>query len=158
MKGAKKIILSLCVVAVFVAYSWQQRQGNSPTLKVNNEKPNQQKQTSSMGKDLKPNIHTPPPIILGKYKDGSYTGNAADAYYGLVQVKAVINNGKLTDIIFLQSPDDHKNSIFINSQADPWLKQEAIKAQSAKVDIISGATETSVAFKESLANALRQAL
>ena len=93
----------------------------------------------------------------GKYKNGSYAGSVADAFYGNIQVQAVITNGKITDVIFLQYPNDNRTSQYINSQADPMLKQEAIQVQSAQVDIISGASASSQAFQQSLADALAQA-
>lgn len=100
------------------------------------------------------------PVITkpkGLYADGSYTGSVADAYYGLVQVRATISGGKLTDVQFLQYPNDRSTSREINSQAMPLLKQEAIAAQSARVDGVSGATDTSAAFVESLGVALGKA-
>lgn len=97
------------------------------------------------------------PMHIGMYVDGSYTGSPADAYYGMVQVKAVVQNGRLADVQFLQYPNDRNTSIEINSQAMPLLTQEAIQAQSAQVDGVSGATETSAAFVQSLASALSQA-
>jgi uncharacterized protein with FMN-binding domain len=106
-------------------------------------------------------ITTPPPAPTpkpaGQYADGSYTGNAADAYYGTVQVKAVIQNGALANVQFLQYPNDRNTSRYINSQAMPQLQQEAIQIQSANVDIVSGATFTSQAFQQSLGSALAQA-
>lgn len=93
----------------------------------------------------------------GAYKDGSYTGSTEDAYYGNVQVKATISGGKLTSVTFLDYPHTHQTSVYINQQAMPYLQQEAIKAQSANVNIISGATYTSQAFIQSLSNALSQA-
>ena len=91
------------------------------------------------------------------YKDGQYDGNAADAYYGLVQVRAIIQGGKLTDVQFLSYPSDRSHSIQINTYAMPILKAEAIKAQSAQVNIVTGATNTSRAFMNSLSSALNQA-
>ncbi len=99
----------------------------------------------------------PAPAPTGQYKDGTYTGSAADAYYGTVQVAAVISGGKITDVKFLQYPDTHSTSVFINQQAMPYLTQEAVQAQSANVNIVSGATETSMAFQKSLGSALVQA-
>ena len=93
----------------------------------------------------------------GQYADGQYTGDVADAYYGNVQVQAIITNGKISDVQFLQYPNDRRTSVFINSQAMPYLKQEAIQAQSARVNGVSGATATSGAFRQSLASALSQA-
>ncbi|HZT98333.1 MAG TPA: FMN-binding protein [Ktedonobacteraceae bacterium] len=91
------------------------------------------------------------------YKNGTYTGSVADAQWGVVQVQVVIQNGEIINVQFLQYPNERNRSVEINSYADPILVNEAIKAQSAKVDIVSGATDTSQAFIQSLSNALSQA-
>jgi uncharacterized protein with FMN-binding domain len=91
------------------------------------------------------------------FKDGSYTGSVADAQWGYIQVKAVIQNGKITDVQFLQYPNERDRSVMINSYADPQLTSEAIQAQSANVDIVTGATDSSEAFIQSLSDALSQA-
>lgn len=93
----------------------------------------------------------------GKYQDGTYTGPVVDAFYGLVQVQAIVQNGRLSDVQFLKYPNDRRTSQRINSIAMPYLTQEAIQAQSAYINIISGATLTSEAFAMSLNNALNQA-
>jgi uncharacterized protein with FMN-binding domain len=91
------------------------------------------------------------------YKDGSYTGSTDDAQWGYIQVKAVIHGGKITDVQFLQYPNERLRSVVINQYADPVLTQEAIQAQSAQVDVVSGATDSSIAFIQSLSDALAQA-
>jgi uncharacterized protein with FMN-binding domain len=91
------------------------------------------------------------------YADGVYTGPAADAYYGIIQLQALVQNGRLTALKILQYPSDRRTSIRINRQALPMLRDEAISAQSADVDIITGATLTSKAFVQSLRGALKQA-
>lgn len=93
----------------------------------------------------------------GAFKDGSYTGPSVNVYYGYVQVKAIISGGKLTDVTFLSYPNDRGTSRQINAQAMPILTQEAISAQSAQVSGVSGASETSRGFIESLGSALSQA-
>lgn len=95
-----------------------------------------------------------PMMQKGLYADGSYTGSVSDAYYGSVQVKAIIRSGKIADVQFLQYPNDRSNSRSINDQAMPLLTQEAIQAQSAQVSGVSGATFTSDAFVQSLTAAL----
>ena len=100
---------------------------------------------------------TPAPKPKGQYKDGNYTGSVEDAFYGNIQVQVNISNGKITDVVFLQFPNDNRTSQFINSQEDPMLTQEAIQKQSANVDIVSGASASSQAFQASLANALAKA-
>lgn len=93
----------------------------------------------------------------GLYRDGKYTGPITDAYYGNVQVAVAVSGGKITDVQFLDYPHDRNTSIRINSYAMPILKSEAIAAQSANVDTVSGATATSGAFYDSLSSALAQA-
>ena len=93
----------------------------------------------------------------GKYKDGQYTGPTVDAFYGYVQVQAVVQNGQIANVKFLQYPADRRTSQRINNFAMPYLTNEAIQAQGANVDIISGATLTSEAFAQSLQAALQNA-
>ncbi|RWA63142.1 FMN-binding protein [Mesorhizobium sp.] len=91
------------------------------------------------------------------YADGVYTGPPADAYYGIIQIQALVQGGQLTALKVLKYPSDRRTSININRQALPMLRDEAISAQSANVDIISGATLTSRAFIQSLRGALMKA-
>ena len=100
-----------------------------------------------------------PPTMMkgGSYRDGTFVGQAADAIYGPLRVKTTILNGRITDIQFVDYPHDRQYSQMINTYAMPRLKQEALTIQRAGVDIISGATDSSLAFRESLASALKQA-
>ena len=91
------------------------------------------------------------------YRDGTYTGNSANAFFGNVQVQVSIQGGKIADVVFLDYPQHRRTSQRINQVAMPYLKTEAIQAQSANVNIISGATLTSQAFMQSLQTALNQA-
>ncbi len=93
----------------------------------------------------------------GQYKDGTYTGPVVFVYYGDVQVQAVVQNGKLSDVKVLQYPIDRRTSQRINAVAVPMLQQEAVQAQSANINIITGATLTSEGFYQSLQTALNQA-
>lgn len=88
--------------------------------------------------------------------DGTYTGRAYQSPYGAMQVEVTILDGEISDIAWVQLPTDH-HSQRINQQAAPTLVSEALAAQSAQVDSISGASFTSEGFKESLQSALDQA-
>lgn len=92
----------------------------------------------------------------GAYKDGSYTGTAIDVGYGTVKVQAIVSGGNLSDIKFLEMPAGGHSSE-VTSIAQPDLLNEALTAQSSKVNIVSGATSTSEGFQQSLAAALSQA-
>jgi uncharacterized protein with FMN-binding domain len=93
----------------------------------------------------------------GQYVDGTYVGDVTNANWGDVQAQVVIAGGAIDTVEFLQFPDHRSRSRSINSEAVPTLTQEAIQAQSEDVDTVSGATDTSDAFIESLGTALDQA-
>ena len=88
--------------------------------------------------------------------NGGITGTAIRTIFGDVQVRIVISGGKLIDVQPLQLPRDRARSAFISQYSAPILRSEAIRAQSARIDIVSGATYTSIAYGRSLESALVQ--
>ena len=157
----KKFFLSSFVVFTFIAYVVHQRFTNpdsalSPVPTLSSMVASQESSSSSNGI---PVVQSPPTAASDQalYKDGVYTGPQIDAYYGLVEVQATVKNGKISDVQFLKYPNDRRTSVRINTIAMPWLQQEAIQAQSANINIISGATFTSEGFAMSLNAALKSA-
>ncbi len=147
----KKFLLSFSVLGVFFAYAIH--------LKTDSD----ERQVIALGTPaaatFAPNPTTAPVSApRGQYKDGSYTSPVADAFYGPLQIKVVVSGGRISDVQFLQHPSDRQTSVEINSQAMPMLRSEVITAQSAKVDGVTGATQTSRAFIESLNFVLSQAI
>lgn len=104
-----------------------------------------------------PTVRTAPVAVKARFADGTYAGTTENAYYGLVQIQAVVQGGRLVGIKVLRYPSDRSTSVAINRSALPKLRDEVIKAQSANVDIVSGATLTSEAFIQSLSAAIHQA-
>ena len=151
MIAMKKFIIGLAVFGTFIIYS----------LGIRHQSPVLGKPATFAGNNATTGSAVASPSVTnantGLYKDGSYTGIVADAYYGNVQVSTTFSGGKLTAVKFLQHPDMRSTSIEINMQAMPYLQQEAIQAQSSNVQVISGATYTSQAFIQSLASAFAQA-
>jgi uncharacterized protein with FMN-binding domain len=84
---------------------------------------------------------------------GQFTGSVVDTSYGPMQVQAVLSAGRLTDVTVLQQTTGGHSSQ-IDSYALPQLKAEALKAQSANIDAVSGATYTSAGYAQSLQAAL----
>jgi uncharacterized protein with FMN-binding domain len=74
-----------------------------------------------------------------------------------VQVKVTLTGGKITDVTAVAYPDSDPVDQRINSVAIPLLAQEAISANSAEIDMVSGATYTSDAYIQSLQSALNAA-
>ncbi len=164
----KQIALSFIVIGIFGIYAVLDRQQVKPQTPTNST-PQSTTKPRRIFDDEEDNL---PPVIppkipatgtqlpktSSKYRDGVYTGPVTDALYGNIQVKAIISGGRITDVLFLDFPHDKQTSREINGQAMPYLKSEAIAAQSAQVDIVSGATQTSRAFIESLQSALNGAI
>jgi uncharacterized protein with FMN-binding domain len=92
----------------------------------------------------------------GAYANGTFTGSAVQEPWGTFQVQAVISGGKITNVVLVQSPSDGHSSQ-VNSRAVPTLTRSAIAAQSATIDMVSGATWTSQSYITSLQAALDQA-
>lgn len=161
----KQLIVGLGVLALFVAYSLGIRHEQpavtkpiavAPVRSIGHDdtaKPTKPKTSDTIDRAPKQPIHT----NTGQYKNGTSVGSVEDAFYGDLQVAAIIAGGKLTDITFLVYPNTHTDSVMINQQAMPLLRQEAIQKQQANVDVISGATFTSQAFIQSLSSALSNA-
>lgn len=86
----------------------------------------------------------------------NYTGSVAENPYGPVQVQVTEQGGKIVEVKALQMPTEHALSAEISEKVAPMLRTEALTAQSAEINIISGATYTSESYASSLQAALRQ--
>ena len=153
----KKVLLSGGVVVVAGAYVLFQYMGNGGQVPVVATDTTSGGVVGGQTTSIPPPASVPTPAPAGQYKDGSYTGAVADAFYGPMQVKAIVSGGKLVDVQFLQFPNESGNTAEISQRVMPVLKRAAIKAQSAKVNTISGATQTVEGFVASLGSALVQA-
>jgi uncharacterized protein with FMN-binding domain len=144
----KKYIITAFVVLGFLAYALYRKVFNVPAP-VSSQQNNAVAESTNSGSG-----NTTPGQT---YKDGQYTGDLADAFFGKVQVVAVISNGKLADVQVPVYPSDRPHTQQLSTQSLPVLKAEAIKSQSAKVDVVTGATQTSQGFMQSLQSALVKA-
>lgn len=99
---------------------------------------------------------SPSPSSSG-YKDGTYTGQDIQNQFGDTQVKVTISGGKITDVQAVELPYDRQRSADISAYVKQPLHDEVLQAQSAQIDLISGATFTSDAYAQSVQSALDQA-
>jgi len=100
---------------------------------------------------------TPATVATPAYVDGTVTGPVVSTRYGDIQVQVTISGGVLTDVAALQLPSGDGRTDRISSAAGPMLREEALTAQSAQIDLLSGATYTSRGYAASLQAALDQA-
>jgi uncharacterized protein with FMN-binding domain len=83
-------------------------------------------------------------------------GSVVGTEYGDVEVQITVVNGTVTAVSAVQLPSGGRSGR-ISSLAGPILASEALAAQSANIDTVSGATYTSEAYARSLQAALDQA-
>jgi uncharacterized protein with FMN-binding domain len=145
----KKLLMLIALLIIFTGYSFYEKQRET-TVKPG--------PIVSFGGQVTKQPDNTARSPAAKYKDGMYTGASEDEIYGILQVQAVINKGKINNVLFLHYPNEGGETIAVNTYAMPLLKQEAIRSQSAQVNIITGATQTSQAFTQSLEAALLKAL
>jgi uncharacterized protein with FMN-binding domain len=93
-----------------------------------------------------PATNAPPPPPK---PSGTFTGQAVNTNYGPVQVQITVSDGKIT-----QANGDDEGGSSIGENAIPQLNQEAVQAQSANIQGVSGATYTSQGYIQSLQEAI----
>lgn len=149
MSFAKKYFFTLIAIIalIFLGRKTLGIGGSSQSLPLSS--------STNFGVNSQPATPTATPAMA--LKDGTYTGQSADAYYGTIQVQIMVSGGKITNVNFPSYPNDNGRSQRISSQALPQLKNEVISAQSSQINAVSGASFTSAAFEKSLKSAINQA-
>jgi uncharacterized protein with FMN-binding domain len=100
---------------------------------------------------------TSSPSAGGATVSGTFVGTSVSTRYGSVQVKIVVAAGKITNVIPVRLTDQGGRSVQLSNRAAPILRTEVLKAQSAKVKSVSGATYTTDAYLQSLQAAIDKA-
>ncbi|MFL5757362.1 MAG: FMN-binding protein [Chloroflexota bacterium] len=85
------------------------------------------------------------------------TGDDVQNQFGDVQVQVTFTAGRITAVKALKLPYDRRRSAEISQFVEPYLRSEALQAQSAQIDLISGATYTSDSYARSLQSAIDKA-
>ena len=85
------------------------------------------------------------------------TGAVAQTIWGPVQVQLQVKSGTITQVRILQYPSGNSRDVELAQYALPILMRETTQAQSARIDMVSGATYTSQGYLQSLQSALDQA-
>jgi uncharacterized protein with FMN-binding domain len=128
MKKGIVIILAVAIIGALGIY------GKSHT-KANNSKAQPTQNTSNsntLGESS--NISSTPSESLtpnsSVLKNGTFAGSTVDTVYGPVQIAVVISGGKITDVKFLQMPNDLGHTQEVTAMSEPLLEQETLNKQS----------------------------
>jgi uncharacterized protein with FMN-binding domain len=92
-----------------------------------------------------------------KLTDGTFTGASESTQFGDVQVEITVSGGRITEVTALHLTDAEPRSVDISNQAAPILRSEVLKAQSAKVAAVTGATYTTDGYLGSVQSAIDKA-
>jgi uncharacterized protein with FMN-binding domain len=101
-----------------------------------------------------PAIATPAPAPEGSV---SAVGPALVTPFSTIQVKATLVDGELVGVETVALSGDGPHTDALNARAEPILRESALRARSADVDVVSGATSTSEIWRDSLRGAIRKA-
>jgi uncharacterized protein with FMN-binding domain len=97
----------------------------------------------------------PPSVEPTSSAAATFLGDVVNTRYGNVQVKIIVENGKIIDAHAVQAPSG--NSDRYTQMSVPVLRERTIAAQSANIQGVSGASFTSYGWYTSLASAIAQA-
>ncbi len=117
----KKVTVAILIIGSFIIYSFLYNHETPVALLPNSSTASSSSKRPSSTTSAVPATPTATGMSSSLYKDGTYTGSVADAQWGNLQVQAVIQHGKITDVPFLQYPNDRNRSVRINTSADPQL-------------------------------------
>jgi len=100
---------------------------------------------------------TSPPTTTAPATTRSATGPSVNYNFGLISVTATVSGSKLTNVSIASLDDGGSpRSQSIDQQSIPILEQQALQAQNANIQGVSGASYTSAGFQQSLQAALSQ--
>jgi uncharacterized protein with FMN-binding domain len=94
----------------------------------------------------------PPPPSNRK----TFTGTREQNPYGAVQLEITVQGSRMVEIRAIEMPDSESRSDQLSDQVSVQLREEALQEQGYDLDTVSGATETSVSYRDSLRAAIEE--
>jgi uncharacterized protein with FMN-binding domain len=97
---------------------------------------------------------TPAPQVTPRPGETTATGPAITTPFSVIQVRATLTRGRLTGVETVALTGDGPHTDALNARAEPILRAEALRAGSADIDVVTGATYTSESWRDSLQAAI----
>jgi uncharacterized protein with FMN-binding domain len=85
------------------------------------------------------------------------TGRIVTTPFSVIEVRVTLTGDQLTRVETVELSGSGARTQAINARAEPILREEALKAGSAKIDVVTGATYTSESYRDSLQSAIDRA-
>lgn len=140
----KRLLLLLVATGAVVALLVTARASDKPA-------PRPPAAISSPHTPAPPPSSTPPPV----YRAGTAAG-AAPTDYGDVRVRVTVAKGRIVQVVALELPHGNPTDVQLSKPAARTLQREVLSAQTADVDVVTGATYTSTGYLTSVQAALDQ--
>ena len=165
-RGATRILLWVMstLTVLVLLFGYRTSLAGADQLAAGSETPIVGSASTSRGSTSDTAPDTSPGTSAGSSSGSSgrtVTGPATQTRYGPVQVELnVTGSGSsttITDVSVLRYPNSDRRDAEINGYALPILIQSTIDQQSADIDMVSGATYTSMGYQSSLQAAIDQA-
>ena len=141
------------VAGVVLITSWQAGE-RAPTTSANGIRIVSKPPRSAPAPSPRPGTAAPRTHAGAGPSRRTITGALVETPYGQVQVRISLLGRRITNVTALHLTDSSSTSVEISAGAEPTLRSEALSAQSATIDLVSGATYTSEGYKASLQAAL----
>lgn len=110
-----------------------------------------------VGRPEAPGVATPTSVLAPIATVRTIRGDSIATGYGPVEVAVTLDGTRIIDVQTLEYPDDDAESVEINDEALPILRQQVLDAQSSDIQGLSGATYTAIGYALSVQSALDRA-
>lgn len=154
-RGAISALLTAIAVALLINFKTPSQQGLAAFTRQTTTGTQSTSGSAAASASPQPSA-TSLPTAAATPTTQTLTGPAISYFFGTAQVQVTMVNGQITTVTALQLPNEGQ-SAWISQQVEPMLRSEVLSAQSARINLISGATYTSQAYAQSLQGALDQA-
>jgi len=128
--------------------------GSPAPATTTSKKPKPKKTTSTKPPDDDGDDEPAPPPPPSNRK--TFTGTREQNPYGAVQLEITVQGTRMVDIRAIEMPDSESRSDQLSDQVSVQLREEALQEQGSDLDTVSGATETSVSYRDSLRAAIEE--
>jgi uncharacterized protein with FMN-binding domain len=125
----------------------------TPAPAATTKKPKPKKTTTTQPPDDDGDEPAPPPPPSNRK---TFTGTREQNPYGAVQLEITVQGTRMVDIRAIEMPDSESRSDQLSDQVSVQLREEALQEQGYDLDTVSGATETSVSYRDSLRAAIEE--
>lgn len=146
MKNTVYIIVVIAVLGILAIYFYPNQNNFNPV------KPSIVRDVSENNKPVDNTF-----ISSTGFKDGEFLGDVSSNRFGNVEVSIIIKNNEIENVKLIQIPNDDSRSEQISQYAVDILIEETLSKQSSDIDTVSGATYTSLSYKDSLQSAIDKA-